>query len=144
MNKPTGKVAVKEEQREEDKKGNIDTLKDRHLYRIHARNAHYGVWIAEKKSFLISRWKFGENYPFEEYHWDAGEGGNISYGTAYEIGEAIEKPVFDVKLCPTKACDGSEYMDWGPRKEFLEHLNKLEDEYIRQTYGEEYVGRGRK
>ena len=50
-----------------DKKGNIETLKDRHVYKIHARNAHYGIWIAENKSFLISRWKFGENYPFEEY-----------------------------------------------------------------------------
>jgi len=119
-----------------DKKGNIETLKDRHVYKIHARNAHYGIWIAENKSFLISRWKFGENYPFEEYHWDV--------GTSYEMGEAIEKVPFEVKIMPMKAWDGSEYMDWSPRKEILEYLNKLEDEYIRQTYGEEYVDRRRR
>lgn len=64
----------------------IDELKDGYLYRILARNAKYGIWKAEKKSFIISRVKFGDNYIFEEDHWDA----DPNYGTAKPLKE-IEK-----------------------------------------------------
>jgi len=120
---------------EEDKKGNIETLKDRHLYYIHARNGHYGIWIAENNSFLLSRIKFGKNYPFEEYHWNIGSRGDISYGTAYEKGEAIEAVPFEVKRGPTKAWNDGEYEDWCPREEILKYLNKFEDEYMLKEYG---------
>jgi hypothetical protein len=118
----------------DDEKGNIATLKDRYLYHIHARNGHYGIWILENNSFLLSRIKFGENYPFEEYHWNVGCREDISYGTAYEKGEAIEKVPFEVKMGPSKAWDDSEYEDWCPRKEILEYLNKFENEFMLKEY----------
>jgi len=62
-------------------KGNINTLIDRGLYLIHARNAKVGVWLEKKKSFIISRWKFESNFLFEEFHYNTG----APYGTAWEL-----------------------------------------------------------
>lgn len=55
----------------------MDELQDGHLYRINARNAEYGIWVAKEKGFMISRVKFNANFPFVEYHWDTG----APYGT---------------------------------------------------------------
>jgi len=48
----------------------VEDLKDRYLYDIYARNANIGIWIKERGSFLISRFKFDMNFLFEENHWD--------------------------------------------------------------------------
>lgn len=50
----------------------MEKLKEDFTYLIMARNAWFGIWRPEHKSFLISRFKFDENYLFEEYHWDTG------------------------------------------------------------------------
>lgn len=67
-----------------------DNLKDAYLYRIIARNAVYGIWIAKNGAFLISRVKFGSVYLFEEIHYDLDE----QFGTAQPIQE-IGKSPFD-------------------------------------------------
>lgn len=64
----------------------IDECLDGHTYRILARNAHVGIYNAERKWFVISRVKFGNNYVSEEIHWDA----DPHYGTAKPL-ELIEK-----------------------------------------------------
>ena len=66
----------------------IEELKDGYVYKILARNASYGIWNEERKTFVISRFKFGMNYMFEEYHWDASE----TYGTAQPIEEVGKAP----------------------------------------------------
>ena len=61
----------------------IEKCKDGWLYKIDARNSNLGIYNAERKTFYISRFKFNDNYLFEEYHWDTGE----PYGTAKPLEE---------------------------------------------------------
>ena len=71
----------------------IGDLKDRHTYKICARNAFVGVWIKSMSAFLISRYKVGSHpYLFFEYHWDTGE----PLGTVKPI-ELIDKFPFEIK-----------------------------------------------
>lgn len=67
----------------------MEDLKDGFLYRILARNAAYGVWVADRKGFVISRWKFGDNFTFVEFHYDC-----ENFATAQPV-EEIEKSPFD-------------------------------------------------
>ena len=91
----------------------ISDLKDRHSYKICARNAYVGIWISSDKSFLISRYKVGQNpYLFHEYHWDTGE----PFGTAKPI-ELIEKCPFVIK----------EDYDNKEEEELLKYLDNLEE-----------------
>jgi hypothetical protein len=69
----------------------MDELKDGYLYKIIARNASYGIWKADTKGFIISRIKCGDNYVFEEYHYDC-----EAFATAQPL-EEIEKSPFDTK-----------------------------------------------
>lgn len=87
----------------------INELKDGYLYKIIARNALYGIWIAEEEAFLISRIKFGDNFLFKEYHYDC-----PAFATAQPVGE-VEKSPFDPK-------------NLGEEKDVLEYLNKFEGE----------------
>jgi calcineurin-like phosphoesterase family protein len=66
----------------------IEKCKNQYLYYIAARNAPLGIYQEEKKAFLISRWKFKENFLFPEYHWDTGE----PHGTA--------KPLIEIEKSP--------------------------------------------
>lgn len=91
----------------------IEKLKDRCTYYIRARNASIGIWIAEANSFLISRWKFGRNYLFEEIHFDASH----SFGTV--------KPFYVVDdNAPILEREGK--WDWKNGREILNYLNRLE------------------
>lgn len=46
-------------------------LKDKHSYKIYARNALVGVWFEDKQAFSVLRYKVGEKpYLAFEYHWD--------------------------------------------------------------------------
>lgn len=50
---------------------------DRGIYRIHSRNLSVGVFRESTKGFIGIRYKFGDEYLFEEYHYDNGP----PYGT---------------------------------------------------------------
>lgn len=50
----------------------IDQCIDRRLYRVISRNLLVGVYNAETRGFIGIRNKFGNDYPFEEYHYDTG------------------------------------------------------------------------
>lgn len=52
--------------------------KDRSIYTLNSRNLVLGVFREETKGFIGIRYKFGNRYLFEEYHWDTG----VPYGTA--------------------------------------------------------------
>lgn len=65
----------------------IEDLKEGYTYRILARNARYGIWVPKTSGFLISRIKFGDNFLFEEYHWDC-----ESYATVKPIREVERSP----------------------------------------------------
>ena len=91
----------------------ISELKDKHSYKIYARNAYVGIWIDDDKSFLISRYKIGPTpYLFREYHWDIGE----PLGTVKPI-QIIEKCPFEIK----KNYDKKE------EEELLQYLDNLEE-----------------
>ena len=96
---------------------NMSGLKDGTLYKIIARNGNYGVWIEEKKGFVISRFKFGNNFPFVEYHWDF----DPNFGTA--------KPLEEVEKCPVKT---ENYTS----KEMLDYLNSVDNNVRCQSCGQ--------
>lgn len=53
----------------------IEDLIDRGLYKIEARNASAGIWVADKQYFLIRKYSFGDIYGFTEDHWDVDDRG---------------------------------------------------------------------
>jgi len=99
----------------------MDDLKDGYLYKIIARNASYGIWIASTKSFAISRTKFTSNYIFEEYHYDC-----EAYATAQPIEETEQSPFKSkdivVELINKK---GQKYYRYKNEDELLKYLNKF-------------------
>jgi hypothetical protein len=116
----------------------IPDLKPGYLYRIHARNASYGIWFGDTGTtnafgFAISRIKFGDNFIFTEYHWDM-----PSFATARPL-EEIEKSPFSPedlvhKLIIYDGAEGYSHIKVGEKfwtvlkhKEILEYLNKYED-----------------
>ena len=93
----------------------IEDLKDGYLYFIDARNAKHGIWISSRSGFLISRYKFGNNFLFEEYHWDC-----VAFATV--------KPLREIEKSPFK----SERLDkamWDGDKEILDYLNRFGNKY---------------
>lgn len=97
----------------------MNQLKAGYLYEIDARTASYGIWLPQRKSFTISRVKFGENFLFEENHYDC-----ESWGTAKPIKEIEKSPFKAEDINMSKYNKGSEeyfgYKNW---KEILEYLN---------------------
>lgn len=93
----------------------IKELKDRHLYSIMARNAKVGVWNSERKSFIISRFKFKQNFLDEEFHWDIGS----PYGTA--------KPIREIEQAPDFSIFKEARINRSPQ-EVLDYLNKKEEQ----------------
>lgn len=71
---------------------------DGHVYRIRARNGGFGIFkrgsgdkfMPGNNSFTLSRWKFGSNYLFDEYHWDMGE----PFGTVKPLEDLGSVPEF--------------------------------------------------
>ena len=97
----------------------IDDLKDGFLYFILARNSYFGIWKAENKLFLISRFKFNLNYLCEEYHWDTGE----PFGTV--------KPYKELELPPFSGFDEN-------REETLAYLNNIPKKFSSESMSKEY------
>lgn len=100
----------------------IDQLKAGYLYKIKARNANYGIWLPQRQSFIISRVKFGDNYLFEEYHWDC-----PAFATAKPL-EEVEKSPFNAEkiniVYPEK--NGKKTFGYPRTKEILGYLNRFE------------------
>lgn len=70
-------------------------LKKGCLYIIFANNAHLGLWIPESRGFIISRYKFDDNYLFMEYHWDVGR---ENFGTVKPFKEIEKSPFIESEL----------------------------------------------
>lgn len=116
----------------------IEDLKPGYLYRIHARNASYGIWFGDTGTtdafgFAISRLKFGSNFVFTEFHWDM-----PAFATVRPIEEIEESPFSPEDLAHQKlVCDGTEgyshikvgdkYWTVPKSKEILAYLNQYED-----------------
>jgi len=93
----------------------VDQLKDGHLYKINARNASYGIWIAEHGHFIISRVKMNTNFLFEEIHWDLSD----HFGTV--------RPLMEIEKSPFRHHDfDSTGMQYREEKEILKYLNGFE------------------
>ena len=99
-------------------------------YRIPARNAHIGIWIPERKGFIISRTKFERNYLFVEYHWDSGI---IEYfevnGETRKMNFGTVKPFFEIEQTSFKSEELSEDYDKPKYNEILNYLNRLSERY---------------
>jgi len=107
----------------------INEMEEGYTYYIHARNAKIGIWFGKHKSFVISRHKFGDNFLFEEYHWDIG----APFGTVRPV-EKIERspfiPTRDLVWESLKNKDGEKYMGIKREEEVLDYLNKMSRDYI--------------
>lgn len=68
----------------------LEDCKDGYLYRISARNGRYGIFVKELASFTLSRVKWGDNYLFDEYHYDTG----APFGTVLPLKEIEKAPNF--------------------------------------------------
>lgn len=97
----------------------MEDLKGGYLYKIAARNSNHGIWIPERRAFAISRFKFGDNYIFEEYHWDTG----TPYGTVKPLEEIEESPFFSKVGVLYKKDNNKEMKN---EDTILEYLNKFQ------------------
>jgi len=97
-------------------------LKNLYLYKIRSRNSHFGIFIKERNSFLISRKKFDDNYLFEEYLFDG-----TRIGTVKPL-EEIEKSPFTLEDLTSKylTINNVKYFGYEKEKEILEYLNKFQ------------------
>ena len=99
----------------------LEDLKDGYLYRIHARNASYGIYRESTEGFVISRFKFGLNYIFEEYYEDG-----RPYGTAgptKEIEKSPFKPDEDAIMVEKVHSNGKKFWSSPKEDEILKYLN---------------------
>lgn len=85
----------------------IEDCLDGYTYFINARNSRVGIYKASDRSFIISRFKFGHNYLFDEYHWDTGS----PHGTV--------KPIQIIEKRPAHTSED----------DTLKYLNGLSDKY---------------
>jgi len=92
----------------------LEKCVDGHLYRINARNGHYGVFNQDTGGFTLARGKFNNLFLFEEFHWDTGP----PFGTVKLLGDLGE-------------------IDTKDRKALLEYLNLLESGYRDGKFTEE-------
>lgn len=69
----------------------IEDCKDGWLYLIAARNSCLGIYDEKDKGFVISRFKFKNNFLFTEYHWDA----DPTFGTVKPLKILEQAPHFD-------------------------------------------------
>lgn len=101
----------------------IPDLKDKQLYKIHARNANYGIWLADQQGFLIARHKFGEVFLFVEYHWDC-----EAFATARPLNliEAAPFEAADFEEVEKVNKDGHKYRAHKKGLEILEYLEGFE------------------
>lgn len=66
----------------------LEKCKDGYLYEIDSRNLSYGVYNSATRSFYGIRYKFGQRFIDDEYHWSLG----VPYGTC--------KPQKELEQCP--------------------------------------------
>lgn len=69
----------------------VEEMKPFYLYKIHARNSNFGIWHPKRKVFVISRFKFKDNFLCQELHWDTDK----HHGTAKPLKE-LEKTPFEM------------------------------------------------
>ena len=100
----------------------LEDLKDGYVYKIKARNAHYGIWYEGARAFLISREKFGDIYLFYEVYKDV----DNKYGTATPIEEIAPAPFEELPLF--KDILGSK------RDDILGYLREKEKKYYLEVY----------
>lgn len=89
---------------------------DGHLYSIDARNGSFGIFVKgdgikhkyNNDAFILSRYKLGNNYIDQEFHWDTGE----PHGTA--------KPIEDFGVAPKFEND----------KDMIKYLNELKHKIV--------------
>lgn len=87
----------------------IEECKDGYLYYLQeSRNFLYGVYNEQDKSFYGIRYKFGQRYIDNEYHWDTG----APFGTA--------QPQKEICKCPVLIDDEKKLFNW---------LDKMREKY---------------
>ena len=113
----------------------VEELKSGYLYRIRARNGTVGVWNPDKGEFVLSRYKFHDNFMFGEIHWDLSD----SFGTV-KPWEELEKSPFTVEDLTDRVMSKNGEHWWGNPKEeeLLKYLNewehKLDDPHPKERY----------
>jgi len=90
----------------------LKDCKDGYTYLILARNGSVGIFNQKESSFILSRHKFGDNFLFEEDHWDAD-------------GSGTAKPIKEIS---------KEHIEYGKMNddETLKYLNALSELYEKE------------
>lgn len=91
----------------------VGDCKDGWLYVIAARNSTLGIYEEKTKAFIISRYKFTDNYLFHEIHWDS----DPMFGTVKPLKILEEAPSFK---------DDKSKLRWlnGKRKEYKKEIER--------------------
>jgi len=108
-----------------------ENLKHGYVYQIMARNARFGVWNEKKGEYLISRFKFHNNFTFGEVYWNM-KGDIILPGAIkevqkcpYDVNDFDEKKMltylntFDIIKCSECGRNKNEWIrheDWCPER----------------------------
>ena len=71
----------------------LKKCKNGYAYKIDSRNLSIGVFNRVTNGFVGVRYKFGDEFLFEEFHYDTGE----PYGTVYPKKELEQCPVKDLR-----------------------------------------------
>lgn len=100
-----------------------DQLEPYCLYKIHARNARFGIWVPEKNGFVIRRFKFGDVFAFVEIHYDLNE----HFGTAKPLAK-LEETGF-IK-------EDFDFENGGKYNEILNYLEIKMEQYDKETTNE--------
>ena len=103
----------------------VGDMKPLHLYKIHARNASHGIWHPERKVFVISRFKFTDNFLCSEVHWDLSD----HFGTAKPLKELTLTP-FTLEDLDNRNPNVKEYLN-NYDKIRCEECGRYKNEWIR-------------
>jgi len=104
----------------------VEDLKPLYLYRLHARNASWGVWNPERKVFVISRFKFKDNFLCSEVHWDLDK----HFGTAKPL-EELEKTPFTLQDLKDRSEKVLDYLNNFDPKYRCKECGRYKNEWIR-------------
>ena len=104
----------------------VEDLKPLYLYRLHARNASWGVWNPERKVFVISRFKFKDNFLCSEVHWDLDK----HFGTAKPL-EELEKTPFTLQDLKDRSEKVLDYLNNFDSKYRCKECGRYKNEWIR-------------
>lgn len=111
----------------------MEELRPRQVYRLQARNLVVGAWNPDTLGFVGVRHKFGDAYPFTEYHYDA----DPRVGTAMPVepveGLLVPEEIPLAELEPGTWCGDQEGVEVAYNKDAKRHEHVADGAHCRNA-----------